>query len=109
MSTPIGGNGALPLEFQRVTRELDVRVERPDEGTSTGEASFSERLGDLVREANEAQETAEAKANDFASGRSDDIHGTMIAMQQADIQLRLLGSVRNKIIEAYREVMRMGA
>ena len=33
----------------------------------------------------------------------------MIQMQQADIQLRLAANIRNRVIEAYREVLRMGA
>ena len=53
--------------------------------------------------------TAEAKAADFADGRSNDIHGTMIAMQAADVRMRLLGNVRNRALEAYREIMKMTA
>jgi flagellar hook-basal body complex protein FliE len=42
-------------------------------------------------------------------GTHDDVHGTLIAMQEADISLRFAANVRNRVIEAYREVMRMGA
>ena len=38
-----------------------------------------------------------------------DIHGTMIAVEQADISLRLLANVRNRAVDLYREVMRMGS
>ncbi len=72
-------------------------------------SAFAEALDGLVRDADGAVRTAEAKAADFADGRSNDIHGTMIAMQAADVRMRLLGNVRNRALEAYREIMKMTA
>lgn len=72
-------------------------------------STFAEAVEGLVREADGAVRTAETKAADFADGRSNDIHGTMIAMQAADVRMRLLGNVRNRALEAYREIMKMTA
>ena len=36
-----------------------------------------------------------------------DIHGTMIALEKADISMRLMLQIRNKLVSAYEEVMRM--
>jgi flagellar hook-basal body complex protein FliE len=44
------------------------------------------------------------KAN---TGESVDLHEMMIAMEKADISLRLMVQVRNKAIDAYQEIMRM--
>ena len=41
------------------------------------------------------------------SGEVEDVHTAMIAMQKADLSFQLLMQVRNKLVEAYREVMRM--
>jgi len=41
------------------------------------------------------------------AGESKNLHETMIAMEKADISFRLMMGVRNKIIEAYQEIMRM--
>ncbi len=87
------------------------RAERPliaPKGEATG-PSFAEQVHDFVSELNATQKTAAVKSEDFASGKSNDIHGTMIAVEQADISLRLMANVRNKMIDMYREVMRMGA
>ena len=43
---------------------------------------------------------------DLLQGKAD-IHETMIALQKADISMRLLLTIRNKVIEAYREIMHM--
>ena len=77
-----------------------------------GEAAgtdFSAKLREVLNEANEAQVSAQTAAEDYANGKQNDLHGTMIAMTEADISLRLVSNVRNRVIEAYREVMRMGS
>ncbi len=74
-----------------------------------GEPSFGERLTELVERVDGLQKAAEQAATEFAEGRSHDIHGTLIALGKADVAFRLLGAVRNRALEAYREIMRMGA
>jgi flagellar hook-basal body complex protein FliE len=51
--------------------------------------------------------TAARAAEAFAAGSLDDIHGTMIASKQADIELRVIASVRNKLVDAFNDMMRM--
>jgi flagellar hook-basal body complex protein FliE len=50
---------------------------------------------------------AEESIDDLVTGKSDDIHSTMIALQKSDVSFRLLMTVRNKLLDAYDEVMRM--
>lgn len=76
---------------------------------SDGAASFGDRVKELMVDANDTLQKGQKASEDFAAGRTDDIHGTMVAVGKADISLRLVGSLRNKAIEAYREIMRMGA
>jgi flagellar hook-basal body complex protein FliE len=103
MTAPVGLPEALG---QLLPPERQATLERAgDRGTTP----FAERLESVVQEADAAQRTAETMATDFADGRQNDIHGTMVALQQADIQLRFVANVRNRLIEAYREIMRMGA
>ncbi len=71
--------------------------------------SFGERVAELVEEVDEMQKAADQAAEDFAEGRRHDIHGTLIEIGKADVAFRLLGAVRNRALEAYREIMRMGA
>jgi len=91
---------ALPMQLPRVERPMVAE---------TGGSSFGERLREVASSANEHSRSAGVMANDYAAGQQNDLHGTMIAGAQADISFRLLASVRNRCIEAYREVMRMGA
>lgn len=71
--------------------------------------SFSDQLSQFVQGVDQVQKSAQAQADEFAVGRTNDIHNTMIDVEQAEISLRLLTNVRNRVVELYREVMRMGA
>ncbi len=78
--------------------------------SSEADASdFSAKLREALNEVNAEQVRAETASQDYASGKQNDLHGTMITLTQADVSLRLASNVRNRVIEAYREVMRMGS
>jgi flagellar hook-basal body complex protein FliE len=72
-----------------------------------GTEGFSNLLMDAVAQANALEHTSQVKAENLAAGRSDDIHGTMIELQKASIETKLVGSVRNKVVDAFYELWRM--
>lgn len=74
--------------------------------TSQG-PTFAETLKEAVGQVNELQKTADVKAQELATGKTDDVAGVMLASEKADIALRTMVQVRNKIIDAYQEIMRM--
>jgi len=76
------------------------------EGTEKGKG-FSEVLKDSIKKVNDLQLEADEAIKSFAKGETKDVHETMLAVQKADISFRLMMQIRNKIVEAYQEVMRM--
>lgn len=70
---------------------------------------FGETLAKAVDDLNTQLKGADKMAADLATGQSRDIHGTVIAVQQADVSFRMMLTVRNKVLKAYEEVMRMQA
>ena len=73
----------------------------------TSEKSFADTLNDAVMQVNELQKVADKKMEDLATGRAKSIPDVMVATEKADIALKLMVQVRNKIIDAYQEVMKM--
>ena len=61
----------------------------------------------MFDEANRNQLEAENKIVEMVAGRNKDIAGTMVSMEKADASVRMLMGVRNKIVSAYEEIMRM--
>lgn len=68
---------------------------------------FSDQMFDAVGAVDDAQHAADDALSLLASGQEVDLHGTMIALEEADIALRTMVSVRDKLISAYEQVMNM--
>ena len=75
---------------------------RVDEGPS-----FGETLKSLYAQVNEQIQEADKKGEEFALGKRQDILETMIASEKADIHFKFLLQIRNKLLDAYHEIMRM--
>lgn len=69
--------------------------------------SFSEFLSEQINEVNDLHKQADEAVAAMATGRSHNLHEMMIALDRADVSLRMLTKVRNKAVEAYQEIMRM--
>ena len=73
---------------------------------SSAPASFGDALTKLVN----SVETSEATANTAVQGMLDgtgDVHDAMIALQRAELTLQLTVQMRNKLVQAYQDIMRM--
>jgi len=84
----------------------------PEGAAKSGEAdkgsgSFASVLKDSLTEVNKMQQKADAAVTALATGEKVSLHETMIAMEQADVSFRMMMQVRNKIVEAYQEILRM--
>ncbi|GAB4361601.1 MAG: hypothetical protein Kow00128_00540 [Deltaproteobacteria bacterium] len=80
---------------------------KPAGGTAnSGGDSFLDALQKALAETSELQKEADRKSVALETGKAG-IEETLLAVEKADIQFRLLMQVRNKVLEAYREVMRM--
>ena len=93
-----------PAELGQKTPELGKNTPPPEVGPT-----FSEQLSQFVSGIDQMQKGAQTQAENFAVGKTNDIHGTMIEVEQAEISMRLLANVRNRVVDIYREVMRMGS
>ncbi len=101
---PISATPTLPLVLPQgeAAGALDT-----SKVAGEGGELFSEVLSAAAATANQRINQGQAAGAAFAAGASDDIHGTMLALSQADIELKLVGSVRNKVIDAFYELWRM--
>ena len=77
-----------------------------DRTTDKKTGSFFEYVKQALNSVNDMEAKANHSVEEMTTGQTG-IHETMIALQKADISLRLLLQVRNKALEAYREIMRM--
>jgi flagellar hook-basal body complex protein FliE len=69
--------------------------------------SFSEILKDSINKVGELEKDANEQAEKLVRMEGQDIHNTMIAVEKADLSFQLMMQIRNKIINAYEEIMRI--
>lgn len=70
-------------------------------------AAFQSVLTEAVQGVQHFQSNAAASIGRFVSGEGEELHQVALATQQADLAFNLFMQVRNKVISAYQEVMRM--
>lgn len=75
--------------------------------TDPSQKSFADTLTEAVGNVNQMQKEADVKAQQLATGKTTDIPDVMMSVEKADIALRLMTQVRNKMIEAYQDMMKM--
>ncbi len=71
------------------------------------QTSFKVALNDALRQVNDAQHASTIATEKLARGEKIDLHNVMITAQKASITLQATVEVRNKVVEAYQEIMRM--
>ena len=87
-------------------------IERNNPLTGTQQQSgsadlFRSLLEQSVRTVSQNESDAGTAVDQFLSGEQEDTHKTMMAVQRADLSFELFVQVRNKVVSAYQEVMRM--
>ena len=76
-------------------------------GTSKSEgADFSEVLKESLEEVNDLQIEGEKAMSDLATGQVKDLHQAAIAINKAELSMKMMLEVRNKAINAYKEILR---
>jgi flagellar hook-basal body complex protein FliE len=86
---------------------LESGVSGPGRSSAATLDSFGQILGDAINSINEKENNANNAIARLAAGDDVELHQVMMATQEADIALHLALQVRNKVVEAYQDVMRM--
>lgn len=74
---------------------------------SSVQKEFSGFLKDALNNVNDAQQTSDKMTEKLIKGENVDLHQVMIASEKASVSLQATLQIRNKVIEAYQEIMRM--
>lgn len=72
----------------------------------TGGEGFADALKNSLNEVNEIQKSGEKAMSDLATGQVKDLHQAALAIDKAEISMKLMLEVRNKALNAYKEISR---
>ena len=85
--------------------EFESRLQKQE--TSQDSVDFGQVLSDAMQRVNHAQLESNEQIQQMLSGDIQDVHSAMIAVQKADLSFQMMMQVRNKLFDAYQEIMRM--
>jgi flagellar hook-basal body complex protein FliE len=94
------------MEVPRIGPQSPQPLPGPS-GQEPEELSFKELIGRYVREVNDLQQEADQSVLELATGKTDNLHQVVAALSEADLSFRLMMEIRNKLLEAYQQIMRM--
>ena len=98
---------AISPQMQEVFKQIElVAPTGTAKGRKKSDLQFSEIVKGAIDQVNRSEKHANQSIVDLLQGKTV-IHETMIALQKADLSTRLFLSIRNKVIDAYREIMQM--
>ena len=91
-----------------ITAEADF-IRYPDQPRLpfTPKNSFVDTVTNSLNRVNELEKVKAQAIDDFASGRSQNVHELMIAMQKSSLAMKMTSAVRSKVLEAYKEISKM--
>ena len=92
----------------KTTSESRADAMAPQGAGATEGKSFADTLKDAVGQVNTLQKDSDSQMQALATGKTTNIPEVMMAAEKADIAVRMMVQVRNKIIDAYQDVMKMG-
>lgn len=69
--------------------------------------SFSELIANSLADVNSLQKDANNAMERLVTGKSNNLHETLLLVEEASIAFKTMNQIRNKVIEAYKEIMRM--
>ena len=97
----------MSINISQIAKMPELGQSKITPKTSSTGTSFGDVINDAITKVNDLQIESSKKTEDFISGVSDDIHSVVIAGSKADLALQMTLQVRNKVMEAYKEIMNM--
>jgi flagellar hook-basal body complex protein FliE len=89
-------------------READglARVGQPVQG-SKDVPSFKDTMKSFLEDVNGLQKKADESMQKMAAGEINDVHQVMASVEEANVAFNMMMEIRNKVMDAYQEVMRI--
>ena len=87
--------------------KAEKRLNEVTGGKSAQNNDFAEVLKSSLDKVNDLQSERSQLVSSFASGENQNVHELMISMQKAGVAMNMTAAVRNKVMEAYKELTRL--
>jgi len=96
-----------PIIINPITSDIPLSLGSKPSGAQEEKTRFGALLKDAISTVNDLSQRSGLEIQKIMTGESDELHTAVIAMQRADVSFQMMMQVRNKIVQAYQEVLRM--
>ena len=102
-------DGTISAGFRPISgiEILESATPAADSGAGDKAGPFAEALADAIGRVEDYRVHAEKAVNGFLLGENEELHKLAAATQQAELSFDLFLQVKNKVVQAYQEIMRM--
>jgi flagellar hook-basal body complex protein FliE len=97
----------MSLNIPAISPLSQINTDVASPTVSDGGSSFKNILSNAIGEVEGARSDAAKSVEQFLSGSGQDLHSTILASQRADLEFQMFMQVRNKVVSAYQEIMKM--
>ncbi|MGH9663576.1 MAG: flagellar hook-basal body complex protein FliE [Bryobacteraceae bacterium] len=98
---------AVPILPSSIAPITPPAISTPPVGAGAPSGAFQSVFNDALSRVEQFQQNAHASVDRFLSGEDEEIHHVALETQKADLSFQLFLQVRNKIVDAYQEVMKL--
>jgi len=91
---------SIDTHLKSMMPKLSFEQQKPQSG-------FADMLTQAIDQTNTAQLNANSAVTDLVTGKADNLHEVMLSMEEADVSMRMLVQIRNKVVDAYKEIIQM--
>lgn len=86
---------------------ISGQVGKPSKNSENPSINFADVLKDSIGKVNELQLNAEAAMEKLSKGEVKDLHQVLVAVEEANLAFMTMMQIRNKLLDAYQELMRL--
>jgi flagellar hook-basal body complex protein FliE len=95
------------ININPITSDLPLSLGSRPTGAQGEKTRFGALLKDAISTVNDLSQQSDLEIRKIMTGETDELHTAVVAMQRADLSFQMMMQVRNKIVQAYQEVLRM--
>jgi flagellar hook-basal body complex protein FliE len=97
----------MSMNISGISSVGQIPTELSAPAANDGGNSFNDILSGAIGEVEGSRSNAAKSVEQFLSGDGEDLHSTILATQRAELEFQMFMQVRNKVISAYQEIMKM--
>jgi flagellar hook-basal body complex protein FliE len=97
----------MSLNISGISPLSQIKTDVAAPSVGDGGTSFKDILSGAIGEVENSRSSAAKSVEQFLSGDGGDLHSTILATQRAELEFQMFMQVRNKVVSAYQEIMKM--